>query len=127
VTTTSPPGRRARARNGLSTVTQRVVDGAGSTVAAIVSVALVIAWAVIGLVAGFGKHWMETLFAVSGAITFIMVFFIQHTTGRQLRAVLLKLDELVHTQPGADDDVIAAERRPLHEQERLEEEIIERT
>jgi low affinity Fe/Cu permease len=50
----------------------------------------------------------------------VMVFFIQHTTDRQLRAVLLKLDELIHAQPAADDHLIAAERQPLHEQERLE-------
>ncbi|WP_412537982.1 low affinity iron permease family protein [Longispora sp. K20-0274] len=112
MTTRDQPGGRIRARNRLSVITQAVVDAAGSTISAAVAVALVAAWLVVGLVGGFSHRWLDVLFATSGAITLIMVFFIQHTTGRQLRAVLLKLDELVHTQPGADDALIAAERRP---------------
>jgi low affinity Fe/Cu permease len=52
-----------------------------------------------------------------------MVFLIQHTTGVQTRAVLLKLDELIRATDGARNDVIAAEQRPLHEQERLEQRV----
>jgi hypothetical protein len=35
----------------------------------------------------------------------------------QTRAVLLKLDELIRATDGARNDVIAAEQRPLHEQQ----------
>ncbi len=51
------------------------------------------------------------------------MFLIQHTTGVQTRAVLLKLDELIRATDGVRNDVIAAEQRPLHEQERLDERV----
>ena len=98
-----------------------MVAGAGSTITACVAVLLVAAWTVTGLVRGFSQTWFELLFAITGATTFIMVFLLQHTTGVQTRAILLKLDELIRATDGAANDVIAAERRPLHEQERLEE------
>jgi low affinity Fe/Cu permease len=42
-----------------------------------------------------------------------MLFIIQHTTGQQTRAILLKLDELVHSSPDARDDVIGAEDQDI--------------
>jgi low affinity Fe/Cu permease len=108
-------------RNGLSVAARTVVEWIGSGAAAVVSLIMLIVWLAIGLVAGFTQHWMETLFAVSGAVTFIMVFFIQHSTARDLRAILIKLDELISADDDAHDDVISAEQRTLHEQEELEE------
>jgi low affinity Fe/Cu permease len=107
----------------LSAAARIVVAGAGSAVVASVVVLLVVTWAVIGVAAGFNQQWLSLLYAASGAITLIMVFLIQHTTGVQTRAVLLKLDELVRATKGARNDVIAAEQLPLHEQKRLEERV----
>jgi low affinity Fe/Cu permease len=84
---------------------------------------LVALWTVVGIVAGFGQHWLDLLFAVTGGVTFVMVFLIQHTTGVQTRAVMLKLDELIRATDGARNDLIAAEQRPLHEQKRLEDRV----
>jgi low affinity Fe/Cu permease len=81
---------------------------------------LVATWLVIGLIAGFSDRWLEALFAVSGAVTFVMVFFIQHSTGRDLRAILIKFDELISADDAAHDDVVSAEHRTLNEQEKLE-------
>lgn len=108
-------------RDRLSTAARAVVDWAGSWSAAALASLVVLAWLVTGLLAGFTGHWFEILFTVTGAITFVMVFVIQHATNRDLRAVLLKLDELVEATDGARDDVIRAERGPLREQERLED------
>jgi Low affinity iron permease len=66
------------------------------------------------------SRWLSVMVAATGVLTFIMVFFIEHTTGRESRAVLLKLDELLRATIGARHDLIAAEQRPLHEQEHLE-------
>jgi low affinity Fe/Cu permease len=119
---TAPPAadRRNRTRNHLSRIVAAVVTGAASTITSVAAVLLMIVWVVVGLGAGFTDRWLSVLFAVTSAVTFVMVFVIQHTTGRQLRAVLLKLDTLIHAQPDADDELIAAERRPLHEQDHLE-------
>lgn len=107
-------------RSMLSAAAQTIVDGAGSATVSAVVVVLVVAWAIAGATRGFTEGWLTLLFAVSSAVTLVMVFFIQHTTGRQIRALSLKLDELVRTHPEADDAVIGAEHSPLHEQDRLE-------
>jgi low affinity Fe/Cu permease len=104
----------------LSAAARIVVAGAGSAAVAAAALVLVVLWTVVGIVAGFGQHWLDLLFAATGGVTFVMVFLIQHTTGVQTRAVLLKLDELIRATDGARDDVIAAEQRPLHEQKQLE-------
>jgi low affinity Fe/Cu permease len=49
----------------------------------------------VGVVAGFPDRWNALLWSVASAVTFVMVFLIQHTTDRQSRAILLKLDELI--------------------------------
>jgi len=116
----APRSHPVPTRNVLSRVVQRIVEGAGSTTASALALTSVLAWAGVGVAVGFGKHWLDALVAVTALITFAMVFLIQHTTDRQLRAVLLKLDELVRVEPHADDAFIAAERRPLDEQEELE-------
>jgi low affinity Fe/Cu permease len=128
-TTTEPadleaPGRPQRARSHLSDAAQAMVDGMGSTITASAALLLMLGWIFVGVATGFAEPWLDILVGVSGAVTFVMVFFIQHTTGRQLRAISLKLDELIRSQAEADDGVIAAERRPLHEQDRLEEQVI---
>ncbi|HEX3732414.1 MAG TPA: low affinity iron permease family protein [Mycobacteriales bacterium] len=113
-------GRTPRVRNHLSIMAQTVVGWAGSAVASIVAVVGVISWVLIGVIIGFSQGWLAALFAATGAATFVMVFFIQHTTGRQLRAVSLKLDELIAATAGANQSLIAAERRSLQEQDEME-------
>jgi low affinity Fe/Cu permease len=110
-----------RWRDGLSVVARKLVEVAGSAAVANLSLTMVIAWAVIGLSAGFTDHWLEALFAVSGAMTFVMVFFIQHSTARDLRAIMIKLDELISADDDAHNDVVSAEQGSLNEQEELEE------
>jgi low affinity Fe/Cu permease len=115
-----------RWRDLVSSSARAVVEWIGSAAAAVVSLVLVVAWLVVGLVAGVTDHWLEALFAVSGAVTFVMVFFIQHSTARDLRAILIKLDELISVDDDAHDDVVSAEHRSLNEQEELEDVVRER-
>ncbi|GAA2373900.1 hypothetical protein Cme02nite_02830 [Catellatospora methionotrophica] len=107
-------------RNAISTAARQVVEWAGSAWAAAAAVALAVLWLLGGLLGGFTEHWIYILHAVTSVFTFIMVFFVQHTTGRESRAIMLKLDELVRATSGARDELIAAEQRPLHEQEQIE-------
>ena len=110
---------KLRATDHLSAATRVVVAAAGSTLAASLSLLLVATWFVVGVVDGFSQHWVAVLHAVAGATTFVMVFLIQHTNGVETRAVLLKLDELIRATEGARNELIAAEHRPLNEQEHL--------
>ncbi|WP_186315958.1 low affinity iron permease family protein [Catellatospora sichuanensis] len=112
---------QVRARSTISAATRWVVEFAGSAWAAVAAVLLAGLWLFGGVVGGFTDRWIGVLHAVTGVFTFIMVFFVQHAAGRESRAVLLKLDELVRATSGARDELIAAEQQPLHEQERLEQ------
>ena len=78
-----------------------------------------VVWVTVGAVAGF-PHWWETvLYSTSASVTLVMVFAIQHTQSRQQRATQRKLDELLRTQPAADDHLIAAEDAPDEELQAL--------
>jgi len=111
---------KLRPNSLLSAAARVVVAAAGSTVAACLAVLLVVSWVIIGAIDGFDPHWVAVLHVVASAVTFVMVFLIQHTNGVETRAILLKLDELIRATDGARKELIAAEHRPLHEQERLD-------
>src|SRR5690349_22011682 len=102
-----------------SAIARQAVAAAASTVVTGLAVLAVVIWTAIGLVRGFNQHWLNVLYALTGSITFIMVFLIQHTTSIETRAILLKLDELVRATEGAANDVIEAEHRTVAEQDAL--------
>jgi low affinity Fe/Cu permease len=58
-------------------------------------------------------------------VTVVMVFVLQHTQRREQLAFQLKLDELVHASPGADDRLVAVEASSDDEILGLEERRIE--
>jgi low affinity Fe/Cu permease len=53
--------------------------------------------------------WESSFVTLSAAVTVVMVFVIQHTQSRQQLVTQLKLDELVHSSPDADDRVVHLE------------------
>ena len=83
-----------------------VVAHAGSGILAAV---LVVGWLGIGLTTGFPTWWQTTLYSVTGSVTFVMVFVIQHTQQRQTAATQRKLDELLRSSEHADSTLIAVE------------------
>jgi low affinity Fe/Cu permease len=111
---------RRQVRNVFAHAARAVARCLSSATIGVLAAAGVAAWTVVGVVGGFSQRWLALLYAVTGASTFVMVFFIQHSTNRESRAMLLKLDELVRATTDAQQDVIGVEDRPLHEQERLE-------
>ena len=48
-------------------------------------------------------------FVVGTAIALIMLFVIQHTQSRHQSSLQLKLDELIRSSPGADDQLVRIE------------------
>jgi low affinity Fe/Cu permease len=96
--------------------TSRLLHRMGELVAhsgaGIVATILMLAWAMVGLLSGFPDWWQTTLYSVTGSVTFVMVFVIQHTQQRQTSATQRKLDELVRSSLHADDRLIAVEEAP---------------
>ena len=53
--------------------------------------------------------WQVVLYSVTGSVTFVMVFVIQHAQQRQTSGTQRKLDELIRSSAPADNALIAVE------------------
>ena len=95
-------------RHWASRFLHRVGEVASNAAAGFVAALLALIWGVVGIVSGFPSWWATVLYSVTAAITFVMVFVIQHTQSRQITAVQRKLDELLRATAG-DNNVIAVE------------------
>jgi low affinity Fe/Cu permease len=99
-------------RHWTSRALHRVGGIAAHSGAGIVATVLVLAWAAVGLVFGFPQWWQTVLYSVTGSVTFVMVFVIQHAQERQTSGTQRKLDELIRSSSRADNTLIAVEEAP---------------
>jgi low affinity Fe/Cu permease len=86
-----------------------VVSHSGAGIAATL---LVLVWTGLGFVTGFPPWWETALYSVTGGVTFVMVFVIQHTQARQTAGTQRKLDELLRSSTRSDKTLIAIEEAP---------------
>jgi low affinity Fe/Cu permease len=114
---TADPHRRHRTR--ASRVLHRFGDISSHAGAGLAAAAFVVVWVAVGIASGFPHWWEAVLYSTSASVTLVMVFAIQHTQSRQQLATQRKLDELLRTQPAADDHLIAAEDAPDEELQAL--------
>lgn len=93
--------------------TSRLLHGLGAiaahSAAGSVALGLPVGWALVGVATGFPDWWSDIIYVVTGSVTFVMVFVIQHTQERQTSATQRKLDELIRSSIGADNTLIAVE------------------
>ena len=82
----------------------------GSIQAVVLSVVVVIVWALSGPLFGFSDSWQLVINTSTTVITFWMVFVIQNSQGRDARAIHLKLDEIIRANAEARNEFIVAER-----------------
>jgi low affinity Fe/Cu permease len=102
-----------------SRLIHRIGDVAGRSRAGIVAATLMVAWGIVGLVSGFPTWWQTTLYSVTAASTFVMVFVIQHRQERQNAGTQRKLDELIRSSTHADNNLIAVEEAAEEDLEAL--------
>jgi low affinity Fe/Cu permease len=81
----------------------------GRPLAFVACVVLVLVWALSGPLFGFSDTWQLVINTGTTIITFLMVFLIQNTQNRDNAAVQAKLDELIRSQPKADNSFIGIE------------------
>ena len=106
-------------RHWSSRVLHRVDELTSHAAAGLLAGSAVVAWTVVGLVAGFPDWWQTVLYSSSSCVTLLMVFVIQHSSTRQQLSMQRKLDELLRATPAADDHVIAVEEAADDELEEL--------
>lgn len=72
-------------------------------------------WIVYSVGTGFPNGPEAVFQTVVAALTFAMVFVIQHTQSRQQAATQRKLDEILHALPGANDALLSLEHASDHD------------
>ena len=66
----------------------------------------VFAWLITGPMFQFSDTWQLIINSVSSAVTFLMVFIIQHTQNRETQIINLKLDEIIKSIKDASNTAI---------------------
>ena len=94
----------------------------GRPVTFILALALIGAWLITGPAFGFNDTWQLVINTATTILTFLMVFVIQATTNREMKATQIKLDELIRAVHGARNAIIATDLIPEAEVEKLQKE-----
>jgi len=92
---------------------------AGSFWAFVLAVAVVAVWVATGPIFHFSETWQLVINTGSTIVTFLMVFVIQHAQNKEMRAVQLKLNELIAALEGASNRLIDVEDLSDRELEHL--------
>jgi low affinity Fe/Cu permease len=82
---------------------------AGTFWAFIVALGIVFVWGLTGPIFHFSDTWQLVINTGTTIVTFLMVFLIQHAQNRDVKALHLKLDELVSAVGRASNELIDAE------------------
>ncbi len=112
-------------RDRFNRLADRVTRALGSIQAMVLSVVVVIVWALAGPLANYSDSWQLVINTSTTVITFWMVFVIQNSQGRDARALHLKLDEIIRATADARNEFIVAERSTEAEVEAHEQELQE--
>ncbi len=96
-------------RRAFDRFAMRVSEAAGTSVAFVVALLVLLIWAVSGPVFGFSDTWQLIINTGTTIVTFLMVFLIQHSENKNSRAIHLKLDELIAASKRASNQLIDLE------------------
>jgi low affinity Fe/Cu permease len=93
----------------------------GSSWSFLCAVALVATWGLLGPTYHYSAMWQLVVNTGTSIVTYLMVFLIQNTQNRDMRAIHLKLDELRAVED-ARTELVSLEERPDSELLELKEE-----
>jgi low affinity Fe/Cu permease len=88
---------------------------AGSTLAFIMAISVILAWVISGPIFNYSDTWQLVINTSTTIVTFLMVFLIQRAQNKDSKAVHLKLNELVASLKGPSNRLIDVE--DLNEEE----------
>ena len=108
-----------RKRNRFTRFAERIAGWSGSATAFLAALVIVVVWALTGPLFGFSDTWQLVINTGTTIVTFLMVFLIQNTQNRDIRAVHLKLDELIRATRGAHTVFMELEMLEEHELEAI--------
>lgn len=96
-------------RDAFNRGADRINIALGSLWALVLSVLVVVVWALTGPFFGFSDTWQLVINTATTVVTFWMVFVIQNSQNRASQAIQLKLDEVIRALEGAENKFIRLE------------------
>ncbi|HET7898323.1 MAG TPA: low affinity iron permease family protein [Flavisolibacter sp.] len=87
----------------------KITKLAGSSVAFLVALMLIVVWAVTGPVFHYSNTWQLVINTGTTIVTFLMVFIIQQSQNKDSLAIQLKLNELIAAEERASNRLIVVE------------------
>jgi low affinity Fe/Cu permease len=109
-------------KEGFRRFARATADLVGSSWAFLLSIAVVLVWAMLGPRYNYSDTWQLVINTGTTIVTFLMVFLIQNTQNRDAKAIHLKLDELLRGVRGARTGLVHLEDLSEEELTRLGEE-----
>lgn len=97
----------------------KISQAAGSFWTFSIALAIVLVWGATGPLFDYSANWQLVINTGTTIVTFLMVFVIQHAQNKDMRAVQLKLNELIAAVEGASNRLIDVEDLSDHELEHL--------
>lgn len=107
------------------TAATNVTRVTGSSTAFLISLVVILVWAVTGPLFGFSDTWQLVINTGTTIITFLMVFVIQQSQNKDSLAIQLKLNELIAAEERASNRLIVVEDLTQEELEILKRFYIE--
>lgn len=99
----------AKSSSWFTRFAKNIAHATGQPVTFALAVFVVLAWGISGPLFHFSDTWQLVINTGTTIVTFLMVFLIQHTANNDMRAVQLKLNELIAALDGAANRLIDVE------------------
>jgi len=101
--------KRDGIEESFATMAAKASAATGSFWAFTTALLIIVVWALLGPVFHYSDDWQLVINTSTTIITFLMVFVIQHAQNKDMRAVQLKLNEIVAAIDGASNRLIDVE------------------
>src|SRR6478735_8897199 len=95
-----------RIEDTFAAIAGKTSEVTGSFWAFACAVLVIVVWGLTGPVFGFSDTWQLVINTGTTIVTFLMVFVIQHAQNKDMRAVQLKLNEIIAAVEGASNRLI---------------------
>lgn len=101
---------------------ERTANMVGSYWSFTLALLIVVFWAATGPIFSYSDTWQLLINTGTTIVTFLMVFLIQNTQNREMRIVMLKLDELLRGVAGARTGFVELDHMSNEELEDVQKE-----